>query len=1251
MRPKTAPSAEGEDGGGRVKFSPSNLRPSTSTKTARMSTNELTRLKKKYNKDDNDQFLYGVKLDPSVSTSVYSDNSLPSSPTHLRAIPGGHSKPHPRSRKPGAPLPVKVDPSTIPTLPRPRSPEVLTMLKTLMTLGGVTPVPPPSMSNTHATDKTIDLYDDQRVALEKLKVLRGDRRATTGLRKVLAKKRQIEGRSLDPKEWDDHLPTYARRTPKSRIDVDLSIADAGAPMSAAAGRAHNIKLVLDHIASTAASGLKLEGSPCMTPAVGKTRCALCSCYFSTASMGAVISMKSVQALRSTWGLKENSKRDLAPSFMYQKVRLCRFCGQMFKNKNSKDQLGGHGVNIFREIELDVLKSKNEIEQVMERNLAVGGSAAQSSTADGLLATIAIDGGTDMHSRTRREFEAWWECTLDNMYPIKSIIVHKKDDGKYKMNPFWIFVTAAPLSTLRVNESKRHAIAAAMVDDDGSKITWKLPKNTVAGNVRIQVEGVKSLQLAQVEIIKGGIEGDIGAKAPVALSELKASKMMTTTTFSFDFIGGKKRSATRATAKTSSTSARPRTAPSPTRVGRIPRRKAAPVTSLYQSTDVAYRQKKSNDQVLNNLLSSFHLSEIEAIQRAFLHFANANDVPHNTGDDLQPLLDSYTLHGSSTADAIIGLKSAGTNGPRSRKKEIFGFWEKDPTHEDDNGPHETASPAYISVIESFIVDEMPSAFRDIEYEIGEVRVTWPIFMNVLGTVMKRDLRMLAKIFNVSASAVRGKHVDMHATQRLSPPGTPVHSAPSEEKPFRMPLSPSFEDRLRPRTTGGSRDKNAPTLSLSQSLKFYNNASATYSDSPAPLRKPKKTKTGKSKLQRSEEDFMSLTGKLAGEVEEKLTGYEYVEELERRRERMAEIHKNAEKPTLQPALNRKNCSLCLLSFPLDAMVTSCTVKCLKNLSKRWGVEFQKFGLGVSDTALLMQHRVPVCAFCAQFFDPDDKDGLATFKEEKRRKFEIFFDDAYPERYSRPEVMELKSDYVIKAQRRSSMAVVDKMQFYNAYLDKSASYRESENLRVSEQNSLATDNSRDDHNKAVSDWSDIMHTKEDRLEHSGPELLPDFSSPVASMHSAKKSKEEDTEYLNPVLDSGASLEEINAEDAAYLASMDNKFSAPEGNKMKENDLFRGTVRVPKGRKAASTGISVYEFAAQQEKEKAHAHLSTQHVIGVTPTLNKQASRLSTQGRMHYVDEGTDPNDKEYVIDEEESEATSIVREENSESLTSNY
>ena len=161
---------------------------------------------------------------------------------------------------------------------------------------------------------------------------------------------------------------------------------------------------------------------------------------------------------------------------------------------------------------------------------------------------------------------------------------------------------------------------------------------------------------------------------------------------------------------------------------------------------------------------------------------------------------------------------------------------------------------------------------------------------------------------------------------------------------------------------------------------------------------------------------------------VAGFEYVNEMDARKERMRELHARvAVTPKINPALNRKNCSLCLLSFPLDALGSSVTIKCLKELSKSWGVTFQKLGLGIPNSSLLMQHRVPICAFCSQFFDPDSKTGLAKTKKKKRMKLTPYFDDAYPDQFGKVK-LQGKEKAVTERSRRASVSFVqEKIQEY--------------------------------------------------------------------------------------------------------------------------------------------------------------------------------------------------------------------------------
>ena len=72
-------------------------------------------------------------------------------------------------------------------------------------------------------------------------------------------------------------------------------------------------------------------------------------------------------------------------------------------------------------------AENEQEEIKQRSLAYLKPAFQSSTADGRVAAVAVDGhydttGPNNCSRTRREYESWWEVDLGQVFPIRKITI-------------------------------------------------------------------------------------------------------------------------------------------------------------------------------------------------------------------------------------------------------------------------------------------------------------------------------------------------------------------------------------------------------------------------------------------------------------------------------------------------------------------------------------------------------------------------------------------------------------------------------------------------------------------------------------------------------------------------------------------------------------------------------------------------------------------------------------------------------------
>ncbi|CAM9098721.1 unnamed protein product [Ectocarpus fasciculatus] len=117
------------------------------------------------------------------------------------------------------------------------------------------------------------------------------------------------------------------------------------------------------------------------------------------------------------------------------------------------------------------------------------------------------------SRTRRENQPWWEINLGGAFPVRCIRVHHPDRRTeatkagaspfVDVSPFWIMTSAGAIGDAAPEEAKQLAISSKRVGSHGKVTVWNLGVNHFAAAVRVQAEGVKSLQLARVEVIKGG----------------------------------------------------------------------------------------------------------------------------------------------------------------------------------------------------------------------------------------------------------------------------------------------------------------------------------------------------------------------------------------------------------------------------------------------------------------------------------------------------------------------------------------------------------------------------------------------------------------------------------------------------------------------------------------------------------------------------------------------------------------------------
>ncbi|CAN0039339.1 unnamed protein product, partial [Choristocarpus tenellus] len=110
------------------------------------------------------------------------------------------------------------------------------------------------------------------------------------------------------------------------------------------------------------------------------------------------------------------------------------------------------------------------------------------------------------SRTRREDSPWWEIDLGDTFPVRCIQVHhpnRRTQAKkagaspfIDIAPFWIMTAAAAIGPGSVEKAQERAIMARRYPSHGKLTVWNLGLNVFARTVRVQAEGLKSLQLAR-----------------------------------------------------------------------------------------------------------------------------------------------------------------------------------------------------------------------------------------------------------------------------------------------------------------------------------------------------------------------------------------------------------------------------------------------------------------------------------------------------------------------------------------------------------------------------------------------------------------------------------------------------------------------------------------------------------------------------------------------------------------------------------
>mmetsp|Transcript_91008 Transcript_91008/g.259812 ORF Transcript_91008/g.259812 Transcript_91008/m.259812 type:complete len:86 (-) Transcript_91008:468-725(-) len=64
---------------------------------------------------------------------------------------------------------------------------------------------------------------------------------------------------------------------------------------------------------------------------------------------------------------------------------------------------------------------------------------------------------------------------------------------YRMEPYWVMISNGLIGPKSLDDAKNETVAMLKVTKRKDEVSWSLPPNTLGSCVRIQCEGIKSLQ--------------------------------------------------------------------------------------------------------------------------------------------------------------------------------------------------------------------------------------------------------------------------------------------------------------------------------------------------------------------------------------------------------------------------------------------------------------------------------------------------------------------------------------------------------------------------------------------------------------------------------------------------------------------------------------------------------------------------------------------------------------------------------------
>lgn len=143
------------------------------------------------------------------------------------------------------------------------------------------------------------------------------------------------------------------------------------------------------------------------------------------------------------------------------------------------------------------------------NLAIGGTATQSSTDFGGLPARGIDGnisgrwGDRSVTHTARRFQPWWQVDLGAVESISTISLYNRTDCcAARGSNFHVFVSDVPFTGSTVADSQAQAgVLDIFVSGQMGRPT-SVDVNRSGRYVRVQLSGTNYLQIAEVQVFQG-----------------------------------------------------------------------------------------------------------------------------------------------------------------------------------------------------------------------------------------------------------------------------------------------------------------------------------------------------------------------------------------------------------------------------------------------------------------------------------------------------------------------------------------------------------------------------------------------------------------------------------------------------------------------------------------------------------------------------------------------------------------------------